>query len=155
MSNQPIDPTEEPTTDAGKVLDLGAGADEALDWNAAIEELKEAERQLPAPPPAPLPPPTHEKPVEREHLYAPRPRRETRVREGLAPAEELGEMLMAVNSAMNQLRKFEAKHRALIAPNIFRVWEDGLRETSTGITREFGRLRELQAANETHVSGDE
>lgn len=154
MSN-PIDANDEPATTNNEVVDLNTGADEALDWNAAIAELNEAESRLPAPPPPPLPPPTPTATAPREHLYAPRPRREPRIREGLAPAEELSEVLMAVNSAMNQLRKFESKHKALIAPNIFRVWEDGLRETATGVTREFGRLREQESGNQTQTAGDE
>ncbi len=58
--------------------------------------------------------------------------------------EEFTKILSAINTANNQLRKFEQNHPGLVAPNILRVWEDGLKETSTVMFREYYRMRNEQ-----------
>lgn len=62
-------------------------------------------------------------------------------REDLKVIDELSEILSSVNSAVSQLKRFEMKHPYLIAPNVFRVWEDNLKETATIMFREFHNLR--------------
>lgn len=116
-----------------------------VDWASALREFEEYTPPEPQPEREPTSPPVSEEkppPVE-----TPKPVAE----EVAAPIEEaepedmLGEMtgvLTEVNRAINLLRKFEQAHPYLIAPNIFRVWEDGLRETSLMMTREYHRLRE-------------
>ena len=112
-----------------------------IDWTSALKELESAD--VPAKAPAPPPPPPVEETAAAKPKYIPRPPRKAPViAEGTPPAEELSEVLTSVNSALNQLKRFEADHRHVIAPNIFRVWEDSLRETATVMTREFRRLRE-------------
>ncbi|MCB2153925.1 hypothetical protein KQI84_03510 [bacterium] len=61
--------------------------------------------------------------------------------EDLKIINELSEILSSVNTAVNQLKRFEEKHPYLIAPNVFRVWEDNLKETATIMFREFHNLR--------------
>ena len=61
--------------------------------------------------------------------------------EDLKVINELSDILSAVNSAISQLKRFEEKHPYLIAPNVFRVWEDNLKETSSIMFREFHNLR--------------
>ncbi|MDK2971009.1 MAG: hypothetical protein PWP23_764 [Candidatus Sumerlaeota bacterium] len=60
--------------------------------------------------------------------------------------EDLEKLMMAVNSAMQQLKKFSQAHPYLIAPNIFRNWEDELKETSIQMNREYRRMREEAAS---------
>jgi hypothetical protein len=56
-------------------------------------------------------------------------------------ADDLVTILTAVNTAMQQLGKFQQAHPYLIAPNILRTWEDELKETSILMNREYRRLR--------------
>ncbi|MBI5155518.1 hypothetical protein HZA57_09805, partial [Candidatus Poribacteria bacterium] len=51
----------------------------------------------------------------------------------------------SVNTAANLLKKFEQSHPYLIAPNVFRSWEDNLKETATLMFREFHNLRNGKA----------
>lgn len=55
--------------------------------------------------------------------------------------DELSDVLSCVNSALNKLKAWEKKHPYLVAPNILRMWEDNLKETSTVMLREFHQLR--------------
>lgn len=61
--------------------------------------------------------------------------------EDVVVMEELSSILSQINSAANGLKKFERDHPYLIAPNILRMWEDNLKETSTVMLREFHNLR--------------
>lgn len=54
---------------------------------------------------------------------------------------ELSNILSNVNAALNGVQKFAKDHPALIAPNIYRMWEDNLKETSTMMLREFTNMR--------------
>ncbi len=61
--------------------------------------------------------------------------------DAMAVMTELSNILSNVNAALNGVQKFSADHPALIAPNIYRMWEDNLKETSTMMLREFTNLR--------------
>jgi hypothetical protein len=129
------------TTDAGPV-----------DWSSALRELEGADPVQP-----PVAPP-REMAAAARPAFVPRPARKAPViAEGTPASDELSEVLTSVNSALNQLKRFESAHRHVIAPNIFRVWEDSLRETATVITREYRRLREVdvEAAQEDRAVGEE
>ena len=113
------------------------------DWESALKELEQLEarqasaRKLAAngkvvPPPAP-------RVVEREPEPEPEP---ADLDSPKVMIERYSDILSAINTSMNQLGKFEEKHPYLIAPNIYRVMEDGLKESSLVMFREFHRLRE-------------
>ncbi len=55
--------------------------------------------------------------------------------------EDLQDIMMAINSGSNELQKFQVGHPYLIAPNIYGVWSDSLKETSISLMREYQRLR--------------
>lgn len=55
--------------------------------------------------------------------------------------EDLQDIMMAINCGSNELQKFQAGHPYLIAPNIYGVWSDTLKETSISLMREYQRLR--------------
>jgi hypothetical protein len=55
--------------------------------------------------------------------------------------DDLQSIMMAVNCGSNELQKFSAHHPYLIAPNIYGVWSDTLKETSISLLREYQRLR--------------
>jgi hypothetical protein len=61
--------------------------------------------------------------------------------DAMAVMTELSNILSNVNAALNGVQKFSSDHPALIAPNIYRMWEDNLKETSTMMLREFTNLR--------------
>lgn len=61
--------------------------------------------------------------------------------EDLAVMTEMSNILSHVNAAYNALQKFGADHPYLVAPNILRMWEDNLKETSTVMMREFHNMR--------------
>jgi hypothetical protein len=112
----------------------------SLDWASALKELETAQPAAAERVTEPAPEQAAARPA-----YVPRPPRKPPViEEGTAAPEYLSEVLTSVNSALNQLKRFETSHKAVIAPNIYRVWEDSLRETATVMTREFRRLREAQ-----------
>jgi hypothetical protein len=127
-------------------VEIQAGG--SIDWATALKELESAQPAAPARAPEPEPEPAAARPA-----FVPRPPRKAPViAEGTPAPEYLSEVLTSVNSALNQLKRFETSHKAVIAPNIFRVWEDSLRETATVMTREFRRLREVQETS-SHPSG--
>jgi len=140
--------------------------EEQVDWSKALQELEQAE------PPAAPPPQPREEPVEQaaqqedeapaKPAYIPKPPRKAPViPDNMPPADELSEVLTSVNSALNQLKRFESAHKNMIAPNIYRVWEDSLREAATVMTREYRRLRETATEQtppenaEDRAAGDE
>ena len=61
--------------------------------------------------------------------------------EDLAVMTEMSNILSHVNAAYNAVQKFGADHPYLVAPNILRMWEDNLKETSTVMMREFHNMR--------------
>jgi len=120
----------------------------AIDWATALKELESAQPAAPARAPEPEPEAAAARPA-----FVPRPARKAPVIvEGTVAPDYLSEVLTSVNSALNQLKRFETAHKAVIAPNIFRVWEDSLRETATVMTREFRRLREIEETS-SHPTG--
>jgi len=92
--------------------------------------------------------PNNQKPVESVVAPTPAPVRkedippkaEERSPEDLIASFE--SVMMEVNKGIQQLRRFESAHPYLIAPNIYRCWEEGLKETALMMSREFSRLRE-------------
>ncbi len=119
------------------------------DWESALKELEQLEarqssaRKLAAngkvvPPPAP-------KVVAEEPAPEPEP---VDLNSPQVIVDRYTDILSAINTSMNQLSKFEERHPYLIAPNIYRVMEDGLKESSLVMFREFHRLRE-RLRNET------
>ncbi len=123
-----------------------------LDWESALKELEQLESRqlsarqfdrngkLPAVPPAPkAPPPPAEEEADPEPVDIHSPR---------VIMDRYSDILSAINTGMNLLGKFEERHPYLIAPNIYRVLEDGLKESSLVMFREFHRLRE-RMRNET------
>lgn len=118
-----------------------------VDWAQAIRELEESAPPRARKTPPPAAPMQHSPPAPAaapQPVPAPAP----------APEEDadlIGEftgILMEVNNAANKLRRFEQQHPYLVAPNIFRVWEEGLRETSLMMAREFERLRDHEGFDE-------
>lgn len=61
--------------------------------------------------------------------------------EDRATFDDFAEILCSVNTALNQLRRFEKEHPYLMAPNIYRFWEENLQETATIMFRELHSLR--------------
>lgn len=61
--------------------------------------------------------------------------------EDLAVMTEMSNILSHVNAAYNAVQKFGTDHPYLVAPNILRMWEDNLKETSTVMMREFHNMR--------------
>jgi len=137
--------------------------DPGADWESLLAELeqheppsKQAKPQPPARPAKPAPrretprpeartESRSETPAEPEQLEKPAPgSTPPPIRPEMDMMEHFGEILTAINTSMNQLKKFEEKHPYLIAPNIFRVWEDGLKESSLVMFREFQRLRQYE-----------
>lgn len=121
------------------------------DWESALRELEQLEarrakmRALRTP--APIAPPASSMPTPRP-VAMPTPRPVVATPPSAAPATpqqivaRFSEILSAINTSMNQLRKFEANHPTIIAPNVYRVWEDGLKEASLVMFREFTHLRQ-------------
>lgn len=125
--------------------------DDALDWESALKEL-ESEPSKPAKKAAPAPThaPVAEKKPEPQAQATPKPVAEIDKYDIKSDPpnpdrmlEEMQEIMVAVNKASNELHKFESAHPYLIAPNIYGVWKDGLKETSLGLMRDFQRLREM------------
>ncbi len=145
----PGDYEPDPNSDAvAPVQRVEIQAGGAVDWATALRELEAAQPGAPAKKPDPEPGEAAARPA-----FVPRPPRKAPIiAEGTAAPEYLSEVLTSVNSAMNQLKRFETAHKAVIAPNIYRVWEDSLRETATVMTREFRRLREIQETS-SHPPG--
>ncbi|MBX3727849.1 MAG: hypothetical protein KF858_01590 [Candidatus Sumerlaeia bacterium] len=143
-------------------------ADGPVDWAQALKELENyrppsagtatpppvaasappaAPPPVRAPEPAPVlpPPPTPSAPVE--EFLQDRGNRVPALDGNVA--EDLVTILTAVNSAMQQLGKFQQSHPYLIAPNILRTWQDELKETSILMNREYRRLRNETVGDET------
>lgn len=148
----------------GQPYEIKLEADGPVDWSKALEDLNAwdektpAKAQAPAAAPAPAAPPAAEEAGNPAPAATPppAPEREKRLSryeelckkpsmivkdEDAATMDELSEILSSVNSALNQLKKFEKKHPYLIAPNVFRHWEDSLKETATIMYREFHNMR--------------
>jgi len=120
-----------------------------------------AKAASPAPPANPSPPapaPAAQKPAEAATGKpapddAAAPRKQSKLQElmnrpsmtveddAMQVMTELSNILSNVNAALNGVNKFAADHPALIAPNIYRMWEDNLKETSTMMLREFTNMR--------------
>jgi hypothetical protein len=131
-------------------VEIEVEASGPVDWASALEEL-ESMSSTPATPAKPAPAPAAPKvdqEAERRALEG-RKRYEELCRkpsmtmesDDLKIIDELSEILSYINTATNLLEKFGKAHPYLIAPNILRVWEDNLKETTTVMYREFHNLR--------------
>jgi len=144
--------------------------EENVDWDQALKDLEketsapkqqtksiQQEKQAQAPqksqqPPArqtakaPTPSPQKTatpkpvKPPVAEQTEIPRGEELKKLREELLT--DLQEIMVAVNKANNELQKFQNDHPYLIAPNIYEMWKEELKETSMGLMKEFQRARE-------------
>lgn len=128
-----------------------ASANGGDDWAAVLRELEQREARLakmralktPLPvPPTPRASAPTPRPIAAPKPAAPEESRQVPVATPRQMIERFSEILTAVNTPMNQLKKFEAAHPTIIAPNVYRVWEDGLKEASLVLFREFSRLRQ-------------
>lgn len=62
--------------------------------------------------------------------------------EAVKTANDFSEIMFHISRALHMLKKFRAEYPYLIAPNIFAVWEDNLKETSTTMLREFQHMKD-------------
>lgn len=151
-------------------IELEIDDDGPVDWAKALAELEASPDEAPARPPAPPkedsaaeePPEAPDAEAE-ARLAALRAEREqaraaqraklealrskpavSMKKDDMTVVDELAEILSKVNTALNELKRFERKHPQLVAPNILRAWEYNLKETSTMMLREFDQLREGQ-----------
>lgn len=143
--------------------------EENVDWDQALQDLekeavapkpqkKEAQQsqaQAPAesqqpvsqqsakaatPAPKKMATPKPVKPPVAEQTAIPRGEELKKLREDLLT--DLQEIMVAVNKANNELQKFQNEHPYLIAPNIYEMWKEELKETSMGLMKEFQRARQ-------------
>jgi len=101
-------------------VDMGGPALTPDSWAQAIRDLEGAPRAKPASPPAARPP------------AAP-------VQKAMTLESAMGQVIADVKVAREALAVFTAAHPYLIAPNVFRMWEDNLKETALLMERELGR----------------
>ncbi len=65
--------------------------------------------------------------------------------EDVRTANEFSEILFHISRALVLLQRFREKYPYLIAPNVFAVWEDNMKESSTTMLREFQSLKNPRA----------
>lgn len=145
----------------GEPIEIKLDMGEEMSWEQALKDLENyeppvaeeapaAEAQKPAATPktarprAETPKPSAPVSPERPAAHTPPPIRTERVPQLGKHTDiltDMSDIMMAVNKSMQQLKRFEQSHPYLVAPNVFRVWEDSLKETSILMAREFRRLR--------------
>ncbi|MEQ8820879.1 MAG: hypothetical protein RLY93_11595 [Sumerlaeia bacterium] len=165
-----MDPDQEPETTANK-YEIRLGDEGPVDWTKALEELSTAEPDAEPEPAAkqPAPQPEPAKAPSKPQAALPTPQRPLTAEEKADKDErrrkyeeickkpsmtmkdddklvfdELSDILSHVNTAANKLEVFKKKYPYLVAPNIFGIWEDNLKETATVMFREFHNLRNGQ-----------
>jgi len=122
-------------------------------WLEAIKELEGAkpvpkEGQQPSQPAQQPPQPGQKLPKPEASSGESTPAREKeQPTEEMGPAELLEEAIERTSRVARNLEKFASSHPYLIAPNIFRMWEDNLQETQVLLEREREHLE-----NQSHES---
>lgn len=114
------------------------------EWQKTILAMGGKAPPAPKPAPAPTPrtpPPTPTKEgLSRYEQLCKTPSMQVKSKD-YKVIDEFSDILSNVNTALNALKKFETEHPYLVAPNVFRIVEDALKESSTILFREFHNLR--------------
>lgn len=105
------------------------GANDWLKQTAPVSQKSTPAQPAAAEPKKRIPPKPTEKPHTKEQML-----------------EDLQDIMMAINAGSNELQKFALSHPYLIAPNIYGVWSDNLKETSISLMREYQRMRSKDLA---------
>lgn len=112
-------------------------ADKPYKPNAWLDALQDLEKSKPVPKKETSPPPVnHEGDTARLDEPPPRPaKNDTPTPEGY-----ILDALEKVDIARRRLKAFKSDHPYLIAPNVFQMWEDNLKETEVLMGRELDRI---------------